>query len=273
MEEIDEEGRNGIFVRNKDNTFSPLITDVPGYAGDTTESSYDRYLWFTDNNTDISSLIPVVTPSTPLVAIYNSTSDMPERWYLERYEDKKYTIGAHIYLDEDLTMYIDTDEPLSGTSAEHALNQIDGSDDAYEISSISGKEGVALPIDNVDNNMSILLGTSKDKMFTFTFYRGTKEETVEIYADTRIFQSVKYTELTTPYKKTSKGYFIINLPVNLQDGYYYLSDIGFFRYQGNHAGSTSAGEDSSAVTDKDADADEEDSDGNDATDDDTDAGM
>ena len=72
MEEIEKDNRNGIFVLNKDKTFSPVITDLPGFAGETAEATNDRYVWFTDNSTDISSLIPVATPSTPLVAIYDS---------------------------------------------------------------------------------------------------------------------------------------------------------------------------------------------------------
>lgn len=229
MEEIEKDNRNGIFVLNKNKTFSPVISDLPGFAGETAEAANDRYVWFTDNSTDISSLIPVATPGTPLVAIYDSTKDMPAVWYLEKYEDKGYTIGAHIFLDEDNTMLIQAADTLSGTSAENELGAASGSDDSYEISEISGSP--VLPIDNIDNNMGILLGTQANKLYTIKFYRGTKETVTDIYADARIFQSSKYVEMKNPFKKTSQGYFIINLPMNLEDGYYYLADLGFFRYK------------------------------------------
>ena len=194
------------------------------------DNYYDRYVWFTDSKTDISSLIPTVTPSTPLVAIYDSTNEMPDKWYLEKYTNRGYTIGAHISLDEDDTMLLQGNEMLTSTSAAKVLGNIVGKDDLYEIHEISGSP--VLPVDNVDNNMNILLGTEKNKLYTLKFFRGTKEEVADIYADTRIFQSSKYVELNSPFKKTSKGYFIINLPMNLDDGYYYLSDIGFFKYIG-----------------------------------------
>lgn len=230
MDEIEKDSRSGLFVLNKDNTFSPVITDLPGYAGETDKASNDRYVWFTDSKTDISSLIPTVTPSTPLVAIYDSTNEMPDKWYLEKYTNRGYTIGAHISLDEDDTMLLQGNEMLTSTSAAKVLGNIVGKDDLYEIHEISGSP--VLPVDNVDNNMNILLGTEKNKLYTLKFFRGTKEEVADIYADTRIFQSSKYVELNSPFKKTSKGYFIINLPMNLDDGYYYLSDIGFFKYIG-----------------------------------------
>lgn len=229
--DIEENKESGIYVLNQDKTFSPILPDLPGYAGSTSKSSSDRYVWYTDNDTNVTNLIPTVTPSTPLVAIYNNTSDMPTDWYIERYKSKGYTVGMHISLADDKTMQIIPEDKLSGTSAASALKKISGDDDEYTINSISGAS--VLPIDNVDNNMMILLGFEKNKEYTFEFYQGTKLRRINMLADTRIFQSSQYIALKDPYKKTSKGYFIINLPINLQSGYYYLSDIGFFRYMEN----------------------------------------
>ena len=230
-DEIEEDNGSGIYVLNKDKTFSPILSDLPGYAGSTDEASSSRYVWYTNNKTNVTSLIPTVTPGTPLVAIYDSSDDMPDEWYLERYKSKGYTVGMHITLGDDKTMQIEADDALSGSSAESALSSISNGDDTYNVSAISGSS--SLPINNVDTNMSILLGFEKNKVYTFEFYQGTKLQKTDIYADTRIFQSTQYISLKDPYKKTSKGYFIINLPLNLEDGYYYLSDIGFFRYSSN----------------------------------------
>ena len=229
--DIEKEGRQGAFVLNKDETFSPIISDVTGYAGTTEASDPSRYVWYTDNNTNVSKLIPVVTQETPLVAIYDSNEDLPSSWYLEKYADKGYTIGAHVYLNDTNQMVIQKKDPLDGTSASKTLSQIEGSDDEYIVDYISGTKDNTLPLENVDNNMQMLLGFDKNKLFTFKFFRGTKTEVVDIYADTRVFQSTKYVALNDPYKKTSQGYFIINMPLNLASGYYYLSDIGLFKYE------------------------------------------
>ena len=230
-EDIEKDDGSGIYVLNKDKTFSPILSDMPGYSGSTDRASSERYVWYTDNKTNITSLIPTVTQGTPLVAIYDSSDDMPDEWYLDRYKNKGYTVGMHITLGDDKSMQILSEDPLSGSSAENALSQLSADDDSYNISAISGSS--SLPINNVDKNMMILLGFEKNKVYTFDFYQGTKLQKVDIYADTRIFQSSQYISLKEPYKKTSKGYFIINLPLNLEDGYYYLSDLGFFRYSSN----------------------------------------
>lgn len=230
-DEIEKEGREGIFVLNRDESFTPILADMPGFSGETDKADLTRFVWYTDNKTNITGLIPTVTPGTPLVAIYDSTEEMPAYWYLEKYKDKGYTIGAHIYLTEEKAMRMVVDDTLASSSAEARLTELAGKDEEYTIDWISGTSNNKLPIDNVDNNIYALLGFDKDKLFTFKIFRGTKTEQMDIYADTHIFQSVRYIELNNPFKKTSKGYFIINLPLNLADGYYYLSDIGFFRYQ------------------------------------------
>jgi len=76
--------------------------------------------------------------------------------------------------------------------------------------------------------MELLLGLKKDKLYKIRYYQGTKEREVTFQADTKVFQSEKYIPISTPYRKTNRGYFVVNLPLNLANGYYYLSDIGFF---------------------------------------------
>lgn len=227
--EVEEEGRSGLFVLNKDETFSPAPAMVPGFDGATDETRASRYLWYTDADENFSSLIPVVSKDTPLVIIYNATSDIPEKWYVEKYANKGYTIGTHISLGDDKTMYIAVDEALAGTSAAKIFEKAELSGGEYPLNSVSGGSS-NLPIENVDTNMRMLLGLEKNKEYTFTFFSGTKLEKVDLIADTAVFQSSKVTQLKTPYKKTDKGYFIINLPYNLDPGYYYLSDLGFFKY-------------------------------------------
>ena len=229
-EDIEKEGHTGVFVHNTDDTFSPAIRSMPGYEGETEASSPERFLWYVETDKSIDELIPTVTPESELVIIYDIDGDLPESYYLEKFNLKGYSIGAHVFLGDDKTMFLSDEEPLPGSQAASALSQMDDNTDGlYEIAEISGS--TTLPIRNVDPNMQILLGLEKDKLYNFSYYQGTKEKEVTFKADTKVFQSERYIPISTPYRKTNNGYFIVNLPQNLPNGYYYLSDIGFFAYK------------------------------------------
>ena len=72
---------------------------------------------------------------------------------------------------------------------------------------------------------------------------------MSVFADIRIFQSSAYASLTAPVKKTSNGYFIVNLPANLKTGYYYICDIGLFKYEGSNDSEPISEEENSAAED------------------------
>ncbi|MEY8369070.1 hypothetical protein AALA24_09900 [Anaerovoracaceae bacterium 42-11] len=226
---IENDNREGFFVLNEDKTFTPVMNAADGYAGETTDEDniYERYLWFTNNDITISELIPTVSKKTPLVAIYQSDDDMPSIYTLERYIYKGYTLGCHIYRDEDDSLYLDTTETLQGSSAEKGIAEFD-EQKSYVISKINNSD--VLPIKNVDNNMRILLGLEKNKYYDFDFYKGTRYETLTVSADTLIMQAQDIIVLQNPYTRTTDGYFLINLPDNLEAGYYYVCGVGLFRY-------------------------------------------
>lgn len=225
--EIEDKGLTGVFVHNEDDTFSPAIRNMPAFQGETDDKNAARYVWYVESDEAIGNYIPVVTDKSELVVIYDKDGDLPGSYYLEQYGLKGYTIGAHIRLGDDKTMYLCAKDPLSDSQAAGMLTNMESNtDDEYVISRISGSE--VLPINNVDPNMELLLGLEQDKLYKIRYYQGTKAREATFRADTKVFQSEKFIPIPTPYKKTDKGYFIVNLPLNLTDGYYYLSDIGFF---------------------------------------------
>lgn len=233
FKEIEEEGMEGLFTLNADETFSPLPSNIPGFAGDTTTADPTRYIWYTDNGENFTELIPTVTPETPIVIVYNNDSAMPEKtsWYLERYEPLGATIGAHVLLGTDKTMYLSESKMLDGTSAQKVFSSRDtkSSDAKHELIEVSGAS-VKLPISNVDKNLEMLLGLDYGKKYTFKYLQGTKTKKVNIIADAYVFQSKEIVSLTSPYKQTENGYFIINFPMGLKKGFYYISDLGFFYF-------------------------------------------
>ena len=226
-EELEKKGYTGLFVHNDDDTFSPAIQSMPNFAGAASASTADRFIWYVEADESIDQYIPTVTDKSELVIIYNVDGDLPGSYYLEEYELKGYTIGAHFKLGEDKTMFISSEDRLSGSQADAVFQNIeDNTDKEYIISEISGSD--VLPINNVDPNMNLLLGLEKNKLYRIRYYQGTKVKEATFRADTKAFQSKRMIPISTPYRKTNKGYFIVNLPQNIANGYYYLSDVGFF---------------------------------------------
>lgn len=220
-------GREGFFVMNDDKTFSPVVNSFDGYQGETSESSADRYLWFTNNDVNISDLIPVVSKNNPLVMVYDEDSNIPKEFTLEKYVFRGYTIGCHIYRESDNSLYFSTEDTLNSSYAGTSMGQVTG-DTTFKISTINGSS--KLPYQNVDNNMEMILGLEKGKYYDFEFYQGTKYRKLTTIADALVLQSDDIMKLTNPYTKTEKGYFLINLPDNLNPGYYYICGAGLFKY-------------------------------------------
>lgn len=229
MDEIAEKGLTGAFVLNPDDTLSPAPAEMPGYAGAIEELDQTRYVWYADTNQDISGLIPTASRESKLVIVYNENAEIPEKFYLEKYGFRGYTFGTHFYTDLDKSIYIDSQDSLADSQAASIfLTEDMKSETSFVIDSISNSD--TLPIHNVNNSIGVFLGVEKDKLYDISFYIGTYAKTATLKADTLAFQASQYIELTSPVEKTTGGYFIVNLPANLRSGFYYLSDIGFFRY-------------------------------------------
>ena len=224
--DIEEQGLEGLFTLNEDKTFSPLPDNLPGYAGTTSETKLDRFVWYTDNGQSFTELIPTVTEETPIVIIYDSDKGMPEKnsWYLERYDPLGATVGAHIYLASDKTMYISEEDMLAGTSAKRSFTDKNNKsrDKEHALIEVSGSS-VKLPIKNVEPNVRMLLGLTYGKKYTFKYLQGTKTKKVSLIADAYAFQSKEIIPMQAPYQQTDKGYFIINMPTGLKKGFYCLT--------------------------------------------------
>lgn len=224
----DLSGVEGIFVLNEDNTYSPIVASFYGYKASPSASSPERYLWFTNNAGNVSKLIPTMKKGSKLVMLYNSDDSLPDEFLLEKYAYRGYTIGCHVYRDEDDTMYIETDDALSGSYAQTTIEAV-SDEREYRVAAVN--ESAKLPLSNIDNNLHMLLGLEKGKTYNFSFYKGTKYVTFNTVADTQVFQSERLTSLQNPYSKTKDGYFEINLPDNLENGYYYICELGMFKYE------------------------------------------
>ena len=241
LDSIKNSGLNGFYVKNKDNTFSPVMAGMENHSDNTNVSSVfdkksigENFVWFTDTDViKLKNIIPVVSKKTPLVGFFETTDDMPEKYYLEKYEPLGYTIGCTFVLSEDQsTMSLSTDLLCSNSTMAAYVDEI-GIDGEYEVVKFNEKNDV--PKGNVDGETGLLMGLEKNKPYQIGYYDGTVYNSTTsndfvLRADTQAFKESRIINLNIPFKKTTDNVFAINLPDNLEEGYYYINDYGFFYY-------------------------------------------
>lgn len=213
IDEIYEDEAYGFYVRNGEN-YIP-VTKV--------ESDNDLYAWVAGG-----LKCPTVDKEHPLVAIYHGNDSMPNEYYINKYENKGWTVGGNFTIKNG-RVYLNTESPCKGSDVADVADRID-LDQEVEIQSILGEDP---PISNIDTEINIMYGFEKNKTYEFALYTGTDIEQGQFTADTEVFKLTGRTDFSEPpLKRTTNRYFEVILPENLEEGYYRINDIGFFYYAG-----------------------------------------
>lgn len=239
MEDIRDKEYFGFYVKNKDNTFTPVMRSASGYDGQTTSYDPSRYIWYSNTeDTNLTKLIPKVKEDQPLVGIFESNASMPDEYTLEKYNFQGSTIGCDFNLDVDgQTVFIDPKNLCRFSEMEDALTELDLTKEQYRLESFtSANLQDFVPWSNIDTDTNKLVGLDTDKLYRISFFIGTKYKELQIKADTRYFKSSGVTVLSIPFDTTKNGYFNVNLPDNLTKGFYYINDIGLFEYESGARG-------------------------------------
>jgi len=230
----------GYYIRNEDGSFSPLNSGASGSTEDSTAtdsgntSSSERFFWWSDhkeNDTyiDYEKITPELKNGTSLVAVFGSDSDDKlSSFSMERFAKLGYTIGTHVSLsDNGRTAYLDTQNTCPNSSMATIMSSLD-STDPLELKAIND-DPRNVKTENVDTDINAFLGLEKNKRYKITVYIGTKVSSVVTKADTEVFKSQEAMDIKSPYRKTAKGYFIVNLPENIKPGYYSVPGYGIFK--------------------------------------------
>lgn len=232
---------NGFYSYNKkEKTFTPVMSGATGNTGGGYLSSTStdltgeqtRYCWCGSNDVDLVNLIPQVDGKKRFLTMYiNEDGEMPSEYTLTKYKNRGYTLGVSFtFGSTGNRLFIDTSNICETSMAKKTLK--DASTGQLRVYKINKSK--QLPKENVDTNLNALLGLEKDKKYQIGFFDGTSYVDVDLIADTTIFEAVSDIELSDPAKPTDKGFFYIKLPTNLRNGYYYINDIGMFRYTGEY---------------------------------------
>lgn len=192
------------------------------------DSFISHTIWFTSAN---DSEIPTLYPGDEL--LYISSTYVPTggiSW--ERFADYGYTIGvANMVGDYGGHYYIVN----SGTKKGYAGYVYTASDTNVlnEFQTVSNlfldKIGSVKVRDNFISDAGTVLGLEKDKKYVCEWYTGTYYQDFEMKANIHTFGSLE-SFMTYDYEFLHSNCIAITLPSWLKTGYYYLDDIGFFRY-------------------------------------------
>lgn len=224
-----DELTDGFYIRNEDGTFTPVMHGAEGYGGMVLESSLDRYLWFTENTLAMKSLIPVLNKKTELVAVFSDDSAMPPAYTLEKYKERGYTIGVKFYKD-GTRMYFKTRSDDICSDSQIGMGITGTQNLPAEVVLSEFNEKSSMPFSSIDQNLNMLLGLKENGKYQIGFYVGTYFMSKEAIADTLVFQSEQIYQLTSPFKKTKEGYFVVKMPETVGEGYYYICDAGLLYY-------------------------------------------
>lgn len=178
--------------------------------------------------------------------VFTDISSRPSSFTFYRYDEMGYTIGTDFQVITETT---DLKSPVIITfgSVRNPFSPIGDYLNTYVTS--SGENVKITEINGIEFKTSMLTssgylkGLTKDAMYKFTFYQGTYYKNITVKADSLLlYQSGKYS--TSSYSEMESNYFIINLPAEMPNGYYYLEGYGLFKYTGEDS---SLGEDDKVI--------------------------
>ena len=228
LQDIFKSEAYGMYVKTGD-IFYPLQQDLGGLkeSGLFNEDTTGFFWWadVTSEGKDIPHPIPKLTAKSKLVIVYGSNAEMPSEYVLTKFADLGYTVGGRFRVEADgQTISMIPGQYLQGTDFASIVSGI--GEESVCVDEISGK---IPPVSNIDEETGVMVGFQKHKYYNFNIYLGTVLRQATLHADTRAFKEMDGLVLPNPIKKTREGYFIVNLPENIEAGYYTLNSEGLFQ--------------------------------------------
>ena len=209
-----------MYVKTGDEYYKTM-TDFDYYFDNSEKPSNDRHIFLKDNDV----LVPTLFKDD--VLIYNTTSLIPEKFELERFEDVGYSFGMFgldmIYLNKIQLRY-DDDHIVYGTSFAKLFEGYED-DTIFLLDKLNGKK--------IDSSFITRSGTIKDltygKEYELEYYLGSNYIKQKAIADVHIFTSFEVYN-TSDFKFNTDSKLKINMPKELPSGYYLINGQYFIRY-------------------------------------------
>lgn len=221
-----EDLQTEVFYIKNGTKFYTLPVGTTTFSGASQKISPSRHVIFTDEEMEN---LPVLYSNETFAII--SQSNIIEPRYLERFYDCGYSFGiTGATYDIEGYIYFEISKNVhKGSDAQKYFKNSYA--DQIRIETINGQKVSA----DMLTEGGVIKGLQKDTSYTITFYAGTVYQTATIKADTRIMESFEMyqTEAST---LTKNSYSTVTVPDYMMSGYYYLSNVGFFRYNTGQKG-------------------------------------
>ena len=214
---------DGYYVVKANGNINPLLSE--GIKGN---NKSDSIVWYRD----FDKLVPVFEEGDSLIIVRSSGFENNEPARFVKMRDSGWTIGGTF--DNDLIRDADGNAKskikFSGTfcpysQAGAAVKAVMNNNADATLIDINGKDFKP----NMLSENGILQGLTKDAMYQFRYYIGTKYNFINMKADTHVFEGER--EFTSKeFIEEKSTYFTVPLPRGLEKGYYVLNGFGMFYY-------------------------------------------
>lgn len=192
--------------------------------------------------------------------IYTNLAERPSIVQITKFDELGYTVGTNFTVidktqDDDSTdeegvntgslLSANLDNTIITFGAEqnpfspigpYMKSYLNGSEDSSD--EIANNENIQIKkINGLEFKTSMLTssgylkGLTKDAMYKFGYYKGTHYGEITIKADSLLLYANGVYQ-TASVSEMEDTYFVINLPTNLENGYYFIDGFGLFKYTG-----------------------------------------
>lgn len=166
--------------------------------------------------------------------IFTNISQRPSTFIFHKFDELGYTVGCNF---DVITETTDAKSPIIIT---FGTNYNPFSPIGSYLSTYVAETGSNVKITDINGikmktsmltSSGYLKGLTKDAMYKFSYYRGTHFNSVTVKADSLLlYETGKYS--SNSYAEMDSTYFVVNIPDEMPNGYYYLEGYGLFKYTG-----------------------------------------
>lgn len=174
------------------------------------------------------NLIPTLSADDTLIYI-NDTQPIVQSVTFEKMMDSGYTMGISFEPNTD-TSYLGFkgSSLVPGSAAATTFGELKNAG-AYTLRQING---VAFTNELLDDN-GYVKNLQENAKYMIDGYQGTSYVEFISIADVHLYMSDSYVTIPADaaYRLTKEGFAYVNIPADMQDGYYCLNGYGVFQYQ------------------------------------------
>lgn len=214
---------DGYYVVKANGKVNPLLSE--GVQGNETTNAI---VWFTD----FDKLIPVYDQGDRLIIVESDGFENNKPVNFVKLRDSGWTIGAtfNMNLTRNTEGKVKNNIQFSGnfspySQAGAAVNAVMGSNSSAYLLDINGQDFTS----NMLSSNGILQGLTKDAMYQFRYYVGTKYQFINMKADTHVFEGERLFT-SSEFIEEKSNYFTVPIPEGLEKGYYIVNGFGMFYY-------------------------------------------